>query len=93
MSFLLNGSGMTVTATAGVPAIPSLGSEMVAAFTIGYDGTLDGIFLPNGSNFSLDGFNLTQGEIDFHYDPASGYTLSAWWWRCSRCQRDARRVR
>ena len=92
MSFLLNGSGMTVTATAGVPAIPSLGSEMVA-LTIGYDGTLDGIFLPNGSNFSLDGFNLTQGEIDFHYDPASGYTLSARGGGAPRCQRDARRVR
>ena len=73
----MNGSGLTATATAAIPAISSLGSETVT-LTVDYDGALDGIFVPKGSSYSLGVFNLSQGEIDFHYDPASlTYTLKA----------------
>ena len=80
MNFTLDNTGLTVAASVCVPNLPTLGSQAIS-ITINYDGTLDGVFvnpsLPSAPlSYSLEGFNLTQGSLDFYYD-GRDYTLKA----------------
>ena len=64
----LSSSGLSVSGTASVPTIPSLGSSAITA-TVDYLGDISGGFTQNGSlAYSLGGFPLTQGTVDFQYD-------------------------
>ena len=70
-SLQLNSTGLSIAATGGLAAIPGLGTASITA-SMDYEGNISGHFVPDGSlDYSLDGFGLTQGSIQFDYDSSS----------------------